>query len=101
MKVRISSKVARFVSNGPSCEILMDGSPAETVGQKFPNPAVRILSCAGIVFEPMVEELSARLEVGMIKIVVGARVGDEFNRRSRAPPPRDHLHAVLRRGPIV
>ena len=69
--------------------------------QKFPYPAVRIVGRLGIVFKPMVEELSAWLEVGMIEIVVSARIGDEFNRWSRAPPVRDLPHAILGGRPVV
>jgi hypothetical protein len=75
--------------------------PAEVTHQKFPYPAVRIVSRVGIVFNPMVEELSAGVEVGMIEIVVSAWIGDEFNRRSSASPVRNLSRAILGGRPIV
>jgi len=76
-------------------------SPAELMRQKFPYPAVRIVNRVGIVFKPMVEELSAGLQVVMIEIVVSAGISDEFNRRSCTSPVRNLSHAILGGRPVA
>src|SRR5215813_2323435 len=75
--------------------------PSQILRQKYSHLSPRIFGCLCMVLDQMAEHHSAGLENLDVKGMVGARIGDEFNWRSRCSPVSHSPHAVVDGCPVV
>ena len=71
------------------------------LGEKFLHLELRIVGRIDVVFQPVAEHGSARLEAGHIECMVGTGIDDLLDRRAPSTPTGDSARAVLGWCPIV
>src|SRR6266702_5612348 len=73
----------------------------EVAIEKLVQAASRIVRCLAVVFEPVIKQGHAGLQVRIIESVVRAGIDNELDWRPVVAPAGDFIGAVCRRRPIV